>query len=197
VLLDHYDNCASGGTMDTMKVLGAILDARLPDVCAFAVFDPDAVQKMRAAGQGARVTLPLGGRLDMPALGLKGRPLEVSGTVTRLIDGPYRNEGPMAKGEHMDMGPAAVLDTGRVQIAVISRHTEPYDLGAFRALGLDPAKKRFVMLKSRVHWRAGLGPLAHAVIECAGEGVCTSDYTQLKFARVRRPAYPLEPDARA
>jgi microcystin degradation protein MlrC len=45
----------------------------------------------------------------------------------------------MAKGEHMDMGPSAVLDTGRVQIAVISRHTEPYDLGAFRALGVEPA----------------------------------------------------------
>ena len=197
VLLDHYDNCASGGTMDTMTVLGGILEARLPDVCAFAVFDPDAVQKMKAAGKGARVTLPLGGKLDMPALGLKGRPLDVSGTVTRLIDGTYRNEGPMAKGERMDMGPSAVLDTGRVQIAVISRHTEPYDLGAFRALGLDPAQKRYVMLKSRVHWRAGLGPLAHAVVECAGEGVCTSDYAQLRFKRVRRPAYPLDPDARA
>ncbi len=197
VLLDHYDNCASGGTMDTMKVLGAILEARLPDACAFAIFDPDAVRKMQVAGQGARVTLPLGGRLDMPALGLKGRPLEVSGTVTRLIDGPYRNEGPMAKGEQMDMGPSAVLDTGRVQIAVISRHTEPYDMGAFRALGLDPAKKRYVMLKSRVHWRAGLGPLAQSVVECAGEGVCTSDYAQLQFRRVRRPAYPLDPDARA
>jgi microcystin degradation protein MlrC len=50
------------------------------------------------------------------------------------------------------------------------------------------------MLKSRVHWRAGLGPLAGAVVECAGEGVCTSDYSQLKFRRVRRPSYPLDPE---
>ncbi len=197
VLLDHYDNCASGGTMDTMAVLGAILAARMPDVCAFAVCDPQAVAKMQQAGLGARVTLALGGKLDMPALGLKGRPLEVTGLVKRLIDGPYRNEGPMAKGERMDMGASAVLDTGRAEIAVISRHTEPYDLGAFRALGLDPANKKYVMLKSRVHWRAGLGALAKAVVECAGEGVCTSDYAQLKFNRVRRPAYPLDPDARA
>jgi microcystin degradation protein MlrC len=197
VLLDHYDNCASGGTMDTMAVLGAILEARMQDVCAFAVCDPQAVAKMKQAGLGARVTLALGGKLDMPALGLKGRPLEVTGIVKRLIDGPYRNEGPMAKGERMDMGAAAVLDTGRAQIAVISRHTEPYDMGAFRALGLDPANQKYLMLKSRVHWRAGLGALAKAVVECAGEGVCTSDYAQLKFTRVRRPAYPLDPDARA
>ena len=195
MLLDHYDNCASGGTMDTMTVLGAILDARLEDVAAFAIFDPGAVKKMQEAGTGANVTLSLGGKLDMPALGLIGKPREVSGKVKRLADGDYRNEGPMARGEAVSMGPSAVLDTGRCEIAVISRHTEPHDMGSFRALGIDPAKKRYVMLKSRVHWRAGLGPLAKAIVECAGTGVCTSDYSQLKFERVRRPVYPLDPGA--
>ena len=176
-------------------VLGGILESGMEDVCAFAIFDPQAVQKMQQAGIGARVTLPLGGRLDMPALGLRGRPREVTGTVKKIIDGLYRNEGPMARGERMDMGASAVLDTGKVEIAVISRHTEPYDLGSFRALGLEPAKKRYLMLKSRVHWRAGLGPLARAVVECAGEGVCTSDYVQLKFERLRRPVFPLDAGA--
>src|SRR5262245_39039067 len=86
MLLDHYDNCASGGTMDTMTVLGAILDARLEDVAAFAIFDPGAVKKMQEAGASANVTLPLGGKLDMPALGLKGTPRQVSGKVKRLVD---------------------------------------------------------------------------------------------------------------
>jgi len=194
-LLDHSDNCASGGTMDTMTVLGAILDAQLEDVAAFAIFDPGAVKKMQEAGSGANVTLSLGGKLDMPALGLKGVPRQVRGKVKRLVDGAYRNEGPMAAGEAGSLGPSAVLDTGRCEIAVISRHVEPYDIGSFRALGIDPAKKRYVMLKSRVHWRAGLGPLAKATVECAGTGVCTSDYGQLKFERVRRPIYPLDRDA--
>lgn len=192
VLLDHYDNCASGGTMDTMTVLGAILDAGLADVAAFAVCDPQAVAQMKAAGEGANVTLALGGKLDMPALGLKGVPREVSGRVKRLVDGQYKNEGPMSKGARGDMGLSGVLDTGRIEIAVISRHTEPYDIAPFRLLGIDPARKRYLMLKSRVHWRAGLGPLARATVECAGTGVCTSDYAQLDFRRVRRPIYPLD-----
>jgi microcystin degradation protein MlrC len=195
VLLDHYDNCASGGTMDTMTVLGGILDAGLTDVAAFAIFDPQAVEQMKAAGVGSNVTLALGGKLDMPALGLKGSSRQVSGRVKTLVDGEYRNEGPMARGALGDMGLSAVLDTGKVEIAVISRHTEPSDLAPFRLLGIDPAKKRYLMLKSRVHWRAGLGPLAKATVECAGTGVCTSDYGQLDFRRVRRPIYPLDPDA--
>jgi microcystin degradation protein MlrC len=175
-----------------MTVLGGILDAGLENAAAFAICDPQAVEQMKQAGSGAKVTLDLGGKSDMPSLGLKGKPRQVSGTVKRIIDGAYRNEGPMARGELMDMGLSAVLDTGKVEIAVITRHSEPYDIGAFRALGIDPARKRYLMLKSRVHWRAGLGPLAKSVIECAGTGVCTSDYSQLDFRRVRRPIYPLD-----
>ena len=192
VLLDHYDNAASGGTMDTMAVLAGILEAGLEDVAAFAVYDPAAVMEMQKAGLGARVTLQLGGRLDMPSLGLKGQPLTVTGTVKNLTNGQFRNRGPMSKGVLMDMGATAVLDTGKVEIVVISRQQEPNDLECFASQGIDPTKKRYLMLKSRVHWRAGFGDLAKATVECAGVGVCTSDYGVLDFRKVRRPIYPLD-----
>ena len=192
VLLDHSDNCASGGTMDTMTVLGAMLDAGLDGAAAFAVFDPAAVQQMIAAGVGHDVTLSLGGKLDMPAIGLTGVPRTTSGRVRLICDGRYRNLGPMFGGELSDMGPTAVLDTGGLQIVVISNHVEPHDLAAFTAVGIAPERCRFLMLKSRVHWRAGLRSLAYAVVECAGTGVCTSDYAMLGLRNVRRPIYPLD-----
>ena len=192
VLLDHYDNAASGGTMDTMAVLDGILEAGLDDVAAFAIFDPASVRQMQQAGIGANVTLSLGGKLDMPSLGLKGQPLKVTGKVKNLSNGQFRNRGPMSKGVLMDMGPTAVLDTGKVEIVVISRQQEPNDLECFASQGIDPAKKRYLMLKSRVHWRAGFGDLARATVECAGVGVCTSDYSVLDFRKVRRPIFPLD-----
>jgi len=193
VLLDHSDNCASGGTMDTMTVLGAIIDAGLEDVAAFAVFDPAAVAQMIEAGVGATLTLDLGGKLDMPSIGLQGQPRSVTGRVRLICDGEFRNRGPMGRGELISMGPTVVFDTGKVEIVVISNHVEPHDLAAFAAVGIAPERKRFLMLKSRVHWRAGLRSLAHAVVECDGTGVCTSDYTALAFKIVRRPIYPLDP----
>ncbi len=192
VLLDHYDNCASGGTMDTMTVLEGILKAGLPNVAAFAVFDPEAARQMAAAGIGSELTLPLGGRLDMPGIARTGSPLVVTGKVRRLFDGHFVNEGPMGRGERVNMGLSAVFDTGNVEIAVISRHVEPHDIASLRSLGIEPDKKRFLMLKSRVHWRAGLRRYAKAIVECAGTGVCTSDYSVLDFRRVRRPIYPLD-----
>ena len=192
ILLDHYDNAASGGTMDTMTVLKSILDAEFEDVAAFAVFDPEAVQQMIVAGVGQTVTLPLGGKMDMPAIGLKGEPLEVTGQVKLISNGQYRNLGPMQKGVLMDMGPTVVLDTGKVEIVLISRHQEPNDLACFLSLGIDPLRKKYLMLKSRIHYRAGFQDIAKEIIECAGVGVCTSDYSLLDFKKVRRPIYPLD-----
>jgi microcystin degradation protein MlrC len=192
VLLDHYDNCASGGTMDTTIVLGAILREGLENVAAFAVYDPAAVQQAIAAGIGSEITLSIGGKMKMPQIPGESPPLSVTGTVKTISNGRFRNKGPMGRGVQMDMGPSVVLDTGKVEIVLISRHVEPNDLNCFLSLGIDPMQKRYVMLKSRVHWRAGLGNLAKAVVDCAGIGVCTSDYSQLTFKNVRRPIYPLD-----
>jgi microcystin degradation protein MlrC len=192
VLLDHYDNCASGGTMDTIAVLAEILRQGLEDVAVFAIFDPEAVQQAIAAGIGARVTLSIGGKIAMPAIPAESPPLTVTGTIKTISDGRYKNRGPMARGVQMEMGPSVVLDIGAAEIVLISRHVEPSDLNCLLSLGIDPMQKRYVMLKSRIHWRAGLGKLAKAVVDCAGVGVCTSDYGQLDFKKVRRPIYPLD-----
>ena len=192
VLLDHYDNCASGGTMDTTVVLAEILRQGLDDVAAFAIYDPQAVEQAIAAGVGAQITLTIGGKIAMPAIAAPSPPLTVTGRVKTIADGRYKNRGPMARGVAMDMGPSVVLDTGAAEIVLISRHVEPSDLNCLLSLGIDPSQKRYLMLKSRIHWRAGLGPLARAVVDCAGVGVCTSDYRELRFRNVRRPIYPLD-----
>ncbi|TDQ82327.1 microcystin degradation protein MlrC [Dongia mobilis] len=194
ILLDHYDNCASGGTMDTTRVLKAILDSGLDDVAAFAIHDPAAVTKMVQAGIGATVTLPIGGWNDLPSIKAKGEPLTVTGRVKLISDGRYRNQGPMERGVLQDMGATVVLDTGRVDIVILSNHVEPYDIECLMSLGIDPMRKKFIMLKSRVHFRAGFQDLAKGIVECEGVGVCTSDYSQLDFRHVRRPIYPLDPD---
>lgn len=192
ILLDHYDNAASGGTMDTTTVLRGVIEAGLEDVAAFAIYDPEAVRALIDAGVGNNVTISLGGRIDMPSIGLQGQPLEVEGRVKLISDGRFRNLGPAYTGVLMDMGPTVVLDTGSVEIVVVSRHQEPNDLGCFLSLGIDPARKRYLMIKSRIHYRAGFGSLAKNVIECAGSGVCTSDYSVLNFRNVRRPIFPLD-----
>ncbi len=193
VLLDHADNVGSGGTSDVMTAIAEVLRQELDDVAVATVWDPAAVAAMQAAGLGARVTLELGGKCDMPSIGLSGKPLRISGTVRNLADGKWRVEGPMYTGVLVNTGPTAVLDTGRMRIVVVSRHHEPWDTGIFTANGIDPTRQRFLLLKSRIHYRAGFAPLARATFTLDGEGVTTSDNSKLAYHRLSRPIYPLDP----
>jgi microcystin degradation protein MlrC len=192
LLLDHYDNTASGGTMDTTEVLAEILRHGLQDVAVFGFYDPEAVALMEAAGVGNEVSLSLGGKLPMPALATQSKPLELTGTVKLLSDGRFPATVAMSRGLTMNMGKTAVLCVGSVDIVVISRHIEPFDPGCFRSLGIEPTARRYLMLKSRIHYRVGFKPLVAAVVECAGLGVCTSDYSEVTFENVRRPIFPLD-----
>ena len=176
MLLDHDDNCASGGTMDTMAVLAAILAAGLDDVAAFAICDPDGGAEAIAAGDRRRGHPALGGKIDMPAIGL-GASRDGDRHGQAISDGRYRNEGPMGRGEQMDMGPTAVLDTGSVEIVVISRHNEPYDIACLLEPRHRPGRKALPDAQEPGPLASGARRDRTAIVECAGIGVCTSDYS--------------------
>ena len=192
VLLDHADNAASGGTQDTVAVLAEVLRQGLRNVAMFGICDPAAVATMTEAGVGADVTLSLGGKLDMPAIGRVGEPLEVTGRVLALSDGSFTVTVPMGRGTQMDMGPTAVLEVGDVQVVVCSRNVEPWDPGCFRSVGIEPTEKHYLILKSRIHYRAGFSDISVRDIPCNGVGVTSSDNSLFTFENVRRPIYPLD-----
>src|SRR5262245_7446751 len=192
VLVDHGDNTASGGTQDVMSVIDEVMRQGLDDVVAGPICDPASVARILAAGNAASVTLPLGGVIDMPQIKLPGRPLSVTGRVTRVTDGEFVVTGPMATGTRVRMGKTAVLDTGSVQIVVSERRSEPFDLGVFTHCGIDPRQKRFVLIKSRQHFRAGFEPIARNIVLCDGDGCTSSDLSRFAYTNRRRPLYPFE-----
>jgi microcystin degradation protein MlrC len=195
VLVDHGDNCGAGGTTDVMAVLREVIEQGLEDVVAGPIWDPAAVEQMIQAGIGADVTLDLGGKTDMPALDLAGEPLRVTGKVVNITDGNYRVTGPMFTGMLLSLGRTAVLESEGVLIFVSEKPQEPYDTGVFTHAGVDPAAKKYVLIKSRQHFRAGFGPLARHVVLVGGPGVCSSDYALFPFRNLSRPIYPLDGEA--
>jgi microcystin degradation protein MlrC len=192
LLLDHADNCASGATQDTMTVLEAALRLGLSGIGVGPTRDPGAVARMVEAGVGNRVTLPVGGKVDMPAIGRKGEPLQLSGIVRNITDGEYTITGPQFTGMRCYMGRTAVLDTGHAQIVVTERNQEPWDRGVFESVGIRPEKQRYLLLKSRMYYRPVFLPIAKGAVLCDGVGVASSDWSQFDYRNVRRPIYPLD-----
>ena len=192
LLLDHADNCASGATQDTMHVLAAALRLGMSGIAVGPIRDAEAVACMVEAGIGSRVTLPIGGKVDMPAIGRKGEPLQLSGIVRNITDGEYTITGPQFNGMRCYMGRTAVLDTGRAQIVVTERNQEPWDRGVFESVGIRPERQRYLLLKSRMYFRPVFLPIAKGAVLCDGVGVASSDWAQFSYRNVRRPIYPLD-----
>jgi len=192
LLLDHADNCASGSTQDTMYVLREALRQGLTGIAVAPIRDPEAVAKLIEAGKGARVTLPVGGKMDMPSIRRKGEPLMLSGVVRAITDGEYTITGPQFTGMRCFMGRTVVLDTGTALVVISERNQEPWDRGVFESVGIDPARQRYLLLKSRMYFRPVFLPIAKGMVFCDAPGVSSSDWTEFEYRKLRRPIYPLD-----
>ncbi len=192
LLLDHGDNCMSGGTCDDMNVLHEALAQGLEDIVVGPICDPEAVALMIRAGVGAHLDIPVGDKVPLLQLGITPVPRILSGTVGRITDGEYVITGPTYTGQRIRMGRTVRLDLPHAQVIVTETPQEHWDLGIFTHIGIDPTKHRFVLLKSRMYCRPVFVPIAKAIVECDGGGVTSSDYSRFPYTKLSRPVYPLD-----
>ena len=195
LLLDHGDNCMSGGTCDDMNVLHEALRQGLDDILVGPICDPEAVQALIEAGVGARVTLPVGDKVPLTQLGLINPARNLTGVVAAISDGQYVISGPTYTGQRIQMGRTVCLDIPQARVLITETPQEHWDLGIFTHIGIDPGKHRFVLLKSRMYCRPVFVPISKALAECDGGGVTGSDHTRFPYRKLRRPVYPLDIDA--
>jgi microcystin degradation protein MlrC len=187
LLLDHGDNCMSGGTCDTMHVLKKALEMGTTSVLAGPIADPQAVALMATAGIGGQVSLSIGNRWDS-----NYSPLQLDGVVRSLGDGNYTISGPTYTGMRCAMGKTGVFETKEATILVSEKPHEPWDLGIFSTNGLDPSEFRFILLKSRMYCRPVFEAITQATIECASPGVTSSNLSNFSFKKLGKQTYPLE-----
>ena len=125
VMLDHYETVPAAARWIPPIRWREIIRQDLDDVVFFGIYDPERRQQAIQAGVGTTVTLSIGAKLTMPQLPVASEPLTVSGTVQTISAGSFRLKGGLTPGLQVFMGPTVVLDTGKVQIVLLSRHIEP------------------------------------------------------------------------
>ena len=182
VLAEHGNNCGAGGSVDTMAVYEELIRQQLDGIIGGPICDPQAVAELIEQGVGTSVSIDVGGKTDLPAIGQPGQPLRLEGRIRCITDGRFTVTGPMFTGVQIHMGRTVVLDTGPMSLVISEGRVEPFDVGVF-------------VLHSRQHFRAGFEPIASHIVLVSGPGVCTSDYDSLPFERLNRPIYPLDEQA--
>ena len=193
VIADFSDNPGSGAYGDHVRLLEAMIGAGVESGLFGVMPDGIAAAECHAAGLGAEITLTLGARRHPESY---GPPVTLTGTVIGLSDGDFTCEGPMHTGVSMAMGPSALLEVsvgaGSVKVAISTHALQAWDQQMFKTLGAEPAAHKVVAVKSAHHFRAAFEPMSRRVILADSGGLATHDHSRTRFARLRRPIWPLD-----
>jgi len=189
VLADFSDNPGGGSYGDSPALLRAMVEAGLENAAFAVISDPEVASAAVQAGEGATLSMPLGGKFDpsvTPAF-------EMTGTVTKVSpEGRFVFEGPMMRGVEAVMGPSAVIKIGGVETVVITNRFQPYDRMFFLHFGIVPEEKSVLAVKSAQHFRAAFGAMAREVILVDAAGITSPDPKKFPYKNIRRPIWPLD-----
>jgi microcystin degradation protein MlrC len=170
---DSGDNVTAGGAGDIPLFVERLLAAKASDAVVAGIADAAAVSRCAASGIGARVTLPIGGKLDS----IHAQPLEVTGTV-RHLDPP---ESPALAALQVE-GVTVVLATDRRAFA---------SFADFRKAGIEPLQHQIVVVKLGYLFPE-LRDHAPRAIMAFSPGFTDLRLEELPYQRVPRPIFPLD-----
>lgn len=181
VIADTQDNPGCGGTGDTTGMLEALVRNGAEKAALCVLTDARAAAAAHAAGEGADITIALGGAT--PLLGV--RPFHGTFRVTRLSDGRFVCKGPCVGGREASLGLTALLTIGGVSIVVASKRMQAYDLEIFRHIGVEPTAQKILVVKSTCHFRADFEPIAESVLVAIAPGAHLVDAREYPYKHLR------------
>lgn len=181
IISDSGDNPTAGGAGDIPLMVQRLL-AR-PEIASgartaivAAVPNREAVAAAKAAGEGADVTVTIGGVNDA----VNGFPLEITGTVYSI----HEND-PVG-------GDIVVIKSGGVHVIVPERRKPYHVIREFENLRLHPKDHDITVVKIG-YLEPELREAASAAFLALTPGAVNQDIPSLPFKRMQRPIYPLDP----
>ena len=188
LLVEAADCCGGGAAGDSVATLTALLDAEVTVPSFVPVADPEVAAACHRAGVGQEVTVALGHQLD-PRW---GKPVTVTGTVTRLSDGRFRYIGGIWDGVEGNMGPSVVLTIGAIQVLIATHGTYDWADEQFRSMGMQPPDAKFIVVKNPMNYRLAYGEIAKAAFILDTPGATPATCRHLPFKHLKRPYFPID-----
>ncbi len=184
VIADGADNPGGGAPGDSTFILRRIGERRITNVALGPLWDPIAVGLAFEAGVGATLPMRIGGKIGP----LSGAPMDLLCTV-KALQRDMRMSG--LSGEKQPLGDCALIESGAIQIVLITVRSQAMGTDLFTQLGCDLASRKIVVVKSSQHFYASFSKLARHVVYASAPGVVTSDLKSLPYRKIKRPLWPL------
>jgi microcystin degradation protein MlrC len=191
LLVEPADNIGGGAPGDNTTILHALVERGVQNA-GMIINDPETVQALQHYAIGEQVRMDIGGKSGV--MGAEPLPLDVE--LLSRSDGRYTLEDPHShlagSGQHIEMGPCAVVRHQGITILLTSRPSPPFDLGQWRSQGIQPEALSVIVVKAAAAHRQAYDPIAAASYTVDTPGACTQNLKRLPYRHVKRPVYPLD-----
>lgn len=185
---DAADNAGGGASSDNTTILRALIARDAQDVALGPLWDPIAVRICFAAGIGAALPLRFGGKTG-PASSM---PVDA---VVKVI-GLARDATQTYGATQSAMGDLAAIRIGGVEVVMNTARTQALGPELFTRVGIDPTRKKLLVLKSSNHFRAAYDPIIHGLVHIHSDGLLRrDDYRLISYRNIQRPIWPLDEEA--
>ena len=183
VLADVSDNAGGGAPSDSTFILERLIARGVRDAASGLYWDPVAVRFCMEAGEGASLRLRIGGKCGPDS----GDPVDLAVQVERIVTGAAQTFGAARN----RMGDAVwVRADGGFDLVLNTVRTQVFHPDAFAAVGLDPAAKKIVVVKSTQHFHAGFAPIARDILYVAAPGAIAPDFAAIPYTKLTKPYWP-------
>ncbi|MFK7963436.1 MAG: M81 family metallopeptidase [Burkholderiaceae bacterium] len=192
LLADVADNPGGGGRGNTTYLLRALHEHQIPGVVVGMIYDPALAEHAAHVGVGNRFLAQINTQ-DSTQF---SEPYQGDAVVEHLVDGPCVGRRGIYANRRVDLGQCALINMDGIRLAIVSHRHQCADPGFLERLGIDLAKVRILVIKSRGHFRAGFDEFfsPEQIVEVDAPGLTTPIIARLDLKRVPRPVYPLDPD---
>jgi microcystin degradation protein MlrC len=186
VLADVWDNPGGGTAGDATTVLRRFLERGIENAAFGTIWDPMAVRLCIAAGEGAIMPLRFGGK----AAPHSGQPMDAEVTITKVVPRAIQH----FRDSVVPLGDSAAIRVGGIDVVLNSNRAQAFEPDLFSNLGIDPLKRKMLVVKSANHFYGAFSKIAKKVIYIDAGGPYPGDPRKVAYRKIRRPIWPLDAD---
>jgi microcystin degradation protein MlrC len=177
---DSGDNVTAGAAGDIPFLAERLVALGAQEALVAGLADPEAVQQCAAAGEGAEITLSIGGKTDT----VNGKPLVISVHIERLSRSPEEGSGAPT---------LALVRLGGVRLLLAVDRRPFVNRASIAAAGIDPMQQKIVVVKQGYLF-PDLADHTPRAIMALSPGATDLRLEELPYQRLPRPIYPLDGD---
>jgi microcystin degradation protein MlrC len=189
VIADVSDNAGGGAASDSTFILEAMLKKGIQSGAIGMFWDPMAVRIAFEVGEGAELDIRLGGKLGLAS----GPALDLRAKVTGLKRDAYTSFGGRDK-SYVAVGDMAAFEVNGIAIVCNTLRSQCKSIDCFTNVGVDPAERKVVVVKSMQHFHAAYAPVASEILYVAVPGAVAPTFTEMRYDKAPKNQWPFVED---